>query len=182
MILSNKVVVEKITKIALPTRIEHLSEIIQTKFSEKFYWKPNAHEPVNNCEDAIRVRGIKPHQELKSIMLKLRGGFLLFHLRGNERIDPKKVNKIHRDIFGNKTKIRLATDKELSTFNSIKGTVNPLLISLWNLHHVISPTVFQESFVWTNDGELNGYVKFSPKLLLEAQNNSVLDFIQFRDE
>lgn len=162
-------------ELVLPKRMQHL-HATNTRFLENFVWHPKAHRSVNNCRDAIRVRGIALHQELKSILLKLRSGYFLFHLRGSEEIEEKKVNQIHRKLIGNKTKIRLASNEELASFNAIKGTVNPLLADLWNLHHIISPTIFQGEFVWTNDGELDGYVKFNPYLLLETPHHSVEEF------
>ncbi len=164
-------------KLNLPLRIQHLRGVIEQKYFFCFLWKPQAHAPVNNCPDAIKVRGIKPNQELKSIILKLRSGLFVFHLRRNEEICEKKVNAIHKKYVGNKTKIRLARKEELSAFKVEKGTVNPLLVELWPLNHVVSPSLLEEKVVYTNDGELDGYVRFDPRLILESKNHIVDHFI-----
>lgn len=163
--------------LSLPNRLEHLKLLIGNNKEYKFSWTPKAHYEVNNCLDASKARKIKLHQEMKSIFLKLRSGFYLFHLRGDESISEKKINKLHRKYSGNKTKIRFASNTELSTFNVEKGKVNPLLEELWTLPHFISPTLLLENHVFTNDGTLDGYINFNPSLILETNKCIVDEFI-----
>ncbi|MCP4440344.1 MAG: hypothetical protein GY810_15470 [Aureispira sp.] len=77
----------KLKSIQLPKRMEHLVSILKFKNEYDFHWEPVAHHDVDNCLDASVARKIELHQEMKSILFKLRSGLFLCHLRGNEIIN-----------------------------------------------------------------------------------------------
>lgn len=163
----------------LPRRFRHISRILNNVHYE-FCHFPNSHLKVVSCQEAVLARNINLNEELKSIIVNIKGEFFVIHLRGSQRIDSKKILKIFNIPFKKKKSFRFATLNELKYgFNVEPGLICPFTRKIWNCKHIISNELIKKNdFVYTNNGTFFGYVKFKPTILLKTKNNKCLDITE----
>ena len=132
------------------------------------YWDEcaSSHFKVDNCVDALRARGIKKDEELKSLVLSIgrRGAenrFYVFHLLSDEELDNRAIERHFKSIRNEKiNKIRMAEPEELQKeFSAMQGTITPVNRKIWNAYTFISPRLLPGRIVSTNDGT----VTFAPQ-------------------
>lgn len=163
----------------LPRKFRHISTIL-LKPEYGFEYYPNSHKKVVSCKEASKERGIGLEEELKSILVKIKGDFYLIHLRGSQRIDSKKILRIFNIPFYKKNSFRFATIEELKTiFNSAPGLVCPFVQKFWSIKHLISKELIDNNhYLFTNDDTFFGHVKFKALLLTKTKNNKIINFIE----
>lgn len=123
----------------------------------------HAGHDVVTCSEAAAARGISLERELKTLILETSIGLVAAHLRGNRRVDLRKVKRSLRV-----KQARLAPPSELDRLGLSPGTVCAVLDPVWGLRHLISPDVLASGAVATNDGTRTGYFFFDPMLILSA--------------
>jgi len=148
------------------------------------YWDEcaSSHFKVDNCVDALRARGIKKDEEIKSLVLSIgrRGEenkFYVFHLLSGEELDNRAIEQHFKSIRKEKiNKIRMAEPEELQKeFSAIKGTITPVNRKIWNAYTFISPRLLSGRIVSTNDGTVNGWIQFNSNVLLDSPQNNFKD-------
>lgn len=148
------------------------------------YWDEcaSSHFKVDNCVDALRARGIKKDEELKSLVLSIgrRGAenrFYVFHLLSDEELDNRAIERHFKSIRNEKiNKIRMAEPEELQKeFSAMQGTITPINRKIWNAYTFISPRLLLGRIVSTNDGTLNGWIQFNSNVLLSSPKNNFKD-------
>lgn len=127
--------------------------------------------PVVTCEDAASARNIPLAQELKTLLLQTRHGFVAAHLPGDGVLSLRKV-KARLET----PEAYLADPEDLLALGLSPGTVSAVLDPVWSLPHLISRRLFTMSTVMTNNGTRTGYFEFSPAVLTEAADVIVDDF------
>jgi prolyl-tRNA editing enzyme YbaK/EbsC (Cys-tRNA(Pro) deacylase) len=142
-------------------------EIVLQGFIFKKYKTKNN---VFSCEDAAKERKIEQKHELKSLVVKTNDSSLyVLHLSGIKYADFKNIAQ----KLGVKY-VFLAPERDLKNLKVIKGTVCPFLESIWNLPQLISNEILYMDEVYTNCGELNGYIKFNPQYLTMNEKNNII--------
>ena len=142
---------------------------------------------VTSCEDAAVSKGISLGEELKSLVLITNKGLRVLHLPGDKMVNARAVKitlsvkevivpvKIDSDLKKLDVK-RLDPENKLASLNIIYGTVCPFLDQIWSLPHLISQELLEINKVSTNNGQLNQYIYFNPKILTNHPNHIVGDF------
>lgn len=113
------------------------------------------HEPVFTCEQACRVRGNKPCEGSKNLLLRsAEGEFILAVLPGDMAIDFRRLEK----FIGTK-KLRFAIDEEIiSEVGCEKGCVPPFGHA--KPHRTfVDPRLFESEHIYFNPGNHSKTVK-----------------------
>lgn len=105
--------------------------------------------PAVSIDDAAQLRGIRPSQMIKSILLRdMDDQYALACVPGNQSVDPKKV----RHFLGWKRMTCVnGSDVERITGYQI-GTVNPLLLRR-NMPIIFDPNTRNEPIVTISSGD-----------------------------
>lgn len=127
--------------------------------------------PVVSCQEAATAKGIPLTNELKSTVLQTSMGIVCIHTTGNARISLRAV----KEALAVK-EAYLASYEELNSLGLSPGTVSAVLEPVWSLPHLISRRLLNQKYVSTNNGTLQGYFKFDPKILLSTSINKIGDF------
>ncbi len=126
--------------------------------------------PVVSCQEAASAKDIPLSNELKSTVLQTSMGIVCIHTSGNVRISLRAV----KEALAVK-EAYLASYEELNSLGLSPGTVSAVLEPVWSLPHLISRRLLSHKYVSTNNGTLQGYFKFDPKILLSSPNNKIAD-------
>jgi len=118
---------------------------------------------VVTCDEAVRAKGISLSEELKTLVLNTSKGLISVSIRGNDRLSLRKIKNDY-----NVPQAYITDLNELKKLGLVPGTVTPANKELWFLPMFVDIKVFENVTVSTNNGTLNGYVNFDPKLLEEA--------------
>jgi len=150
-------------------------DYIFDKLKYHYYYEhfPNAYSfDIITCEEAAIARGVKLEQELKHILVRASGKIYMIHTPGNKRIAFNKVkSKLH---------IKAYVDFiDLNDLNLFKGAVCPFISSNWNYFHLFDKSIFNNFWMTTNDGTLNGYFKFEVEMLKETPRHMIEDFTEY---
>jgi prolyl-tRNA editing enzyme YbaK/EbsC (Cys-tRNA(Pro) deacylase) len=121
------------------------------------------HQEVISCVDAARARGIDLAIELKTLLLRVRRRIVAVHLRGDRRLDNRRL----RRLFG--VRISFVPTEELVRHGLRPGTINP-----WNVPfchaHVISASVLVLPQMATNNSLRDEGVLFDTSELRKLRN------------
>jgi len=131
----------------------------------------NLNKNVVSCEEAAAAKKIPLSNELKTIIVETSQGTILVHVCGNQSVSNRKV-KNRLDV----KQAVMASRKKMDELGVVPGTVSPVFEPLWSMKHLIDLRVMQNEYVSTNNGTLNNYITFSPKVLLQADSVIVGDF------
>jgi prolyl-tRNA editing enzyme YbaK/EbsC (Cys-tRNA(Pro) deacylase) len=141
---------------------------IAKKNSFIFEHYPSAYRlPVITCIEASFARGVALSQELKHIVINSSFDEHVVHVLGDKRVSLRKVEKIL-----NVQNLKLSNLKP----SMHRGKISPFIDPFWSMLNLIDANVLQKKWLTTNDGTLRGYIKFSPKLLLQMPNIEIGDF------
>jgi len=130
-------------------------------------------KPVVSCKEAAIAKGIPLKNELKTLILKTRLGFVALQLPGNAKASLRKVKNAL-----NINQASLASPKELQLFGLEPGTVSAVQNPTWSMFHLVDETLLSLKYISTNSGSKRGYYIFKPSVLLNADNVLFGDFIQ----
>ncbi|MCK5346541.1 MAG: hypothetical protein KAR20_24195, partial [Candidatus Heimdallarchaeota archaeon] len=128
-------------------------------------------QPVITCEEAAVERGVPLEHELKTLIIQTSTERVAVHLCGDSSLSLRKVKN-----FLESSESYLVDPETLFELGMSAGTVSALLDPVWSMPHLISSRVLRLDYVTTNNGTRTGYFKFSPNLLLTAQNIQEGDF------
>ncbi|HPQ67978.1 MAG TPA: nucleotide-binding protein [bacterium] len=128
-------------------------------------------EPVVSCEEAAAAKNIPLENELKTLILKTQIGTIALHLPGNKEASLRSIKNVLevKDVS-------LASLEDLKSLGLSPGTVCAVKDPVWSMRHMISKQLLRKKFVSTNNGTLQGYYRFDPKILLEANDFILGDF------
>lgn len=127
--------------------------------------------PVVSCEDAATEKCIPLENELKTLMMSSSKGIIAVHLRGNKKANLRSLkNALECD------EVFLLEGKKLQEIGLSPGTVSAVLEPVWSYPHFISRSLLTLELVSTNNGTLQGYFQFSPKILLNAKTVTLGNF------
>jgi prolyl-tRNA editing enzyme YbaK/EbsC (Cys-tRNA(Pro) deacylase) len=128
-------------------------------------------QDVITCAEAAASKKIPIENELKTLVLKTSDGLRALHIRGDKQASFRKVKK-HLDV----QQASMASAEDLDLLGLLPGTVCPILEPVWNLRHLIDAKVLELEFVSTNNGTRSHYFRFSPQILLAADEVGIGDF------
>ena len=128
-------------------------------------------DDVITCYEAAHAKRIPVSNELKSLILKTSKGLRAVHVRGDHHVSLKRVK-----AFLGCEEAYMLSPSQLEELGLNLGTVCPFLKPTWDLPHLVSRSVLSLEFVSTNSGVRNGYIRFSPRLLMHASDVQVGDF------
>jgi len=131
----------------------------------------NLDRPVVSCESAAMAKGVALEHELKSLLLACDHGFVLAHVRGDQRLSLRAVKSTLA-----LEQARLAAPSALESLGLSPGTIHPFHPNLWRLTQLITRQVLMLPWVTTNAGELTRYVRFDPVILLRARQFVIGDY------
>ena len=132
----------------------------------------NLDYPVISCDDAAKARGIPLANELKSLVLDTSKGHYVVHLPADGKVDLRRIkNFLDVDEAFILDPELLVTDYDLS-----RGRICAVLDPIWSLPHLVSKRLLTLKEVYTNNKTRIGYFKFSPKVLMQAENTALGDF------
>lgn len=126
---------------------------------------------VVSCEEAAEAKGIPLNKELKTLVLATENGLISISLPANYSVSYWKIM-----IEENLSQVSLATKNDLDSLSLLPGTVTPLIEPLWSMRQLLDKKLFNMNIMSTNNGTLNGYVEFNPKIILDAPNVHIGDF------
>ncbi|MCL2586614.1 MAG: YbaK/EbsC family protein [Firmicutes bacterium] len=124
---------------------------------------------VLSCEDASFTRGYALGNEMKTSLLDTSSaGAIMVHIPGNKLLNLREVKYALKHEFGGGKQLACRASEETSKkLHCEYGTLNPFSEFLSSLPQFVSEDLFwvDHSFVGTNAGTLNRYVKFDPAIL-----------------
>lgn len=126
---------------------------------------------VVTCEQAAEAKGIPLENELKSLILQTSKGLFAAHVRGNRDVSLKAVKRVLEA-----DEAYMAGPEIMESLGLTPGTVSAVLDPVWSLPQLISREVLQLGYVSTNIGRKDAYVRFNPKVLIEADKVQIGDF------
>ncbi|HUP60251.1 MAG TPA: TIR domain-containing protein [Thermoanaerobaculia bacterium] len=127
--------------------------------------------PVVSCEEAAAAKGIPLDNELKTLILTTKRGYVALHILGNGEASLRAVKNAM-----DAREASLAPLAALSALGLQPGTVCAVKDPVWSLPHLITRRVFSKDMVSTNNGTHRGFYRFHPSVLLEADSVMVGDF------
>ncbi len=105
--------------------------------------------PALSIEDAARLRGIRPSQMIKSILLRdMDDQYALACIPGNYNVDPKKV----RQCLGWKRMTCVSSEQVEKITGYQTGTVTPLLLKR-NMPVIFDPSTRYETQITISSGD-----------------------------
>ncbi len=130
------------------------------------------HEPVYTSEQAAEVRGVELKTGLKALVLKTReGNFIIGLVKGDEKIDQKKLAKIVKT-----KRLRLASPREVLMITECEiGSVHPF----GNLHGLptyLDSSVLENNIVNFNAGLHTISIQMKIKDLIKVVNPIIKEF------
>ena len=128
----------------------------------------NLEYEVFTCKQAAYIKKIPLKNELKTMILSTTKGYVAVHLRGDKKVNLRKVKNTLKSKEASLCSLRELDDMGLSV-----GTVNPLHEPVWSMYHLISEDILNMKYVSTNNGTRRGYCIFSPKALLITKKHSL---------
>lgn len=129
------------------------------------------HAPTPTSEIAANIRGTKPEEGAKALVLRSEGTFLMCVLPGNKKIDLNKV----RIILGKK-RISLATPEEVKKVTGCEiGSVHPFG-NLCGLSLYVDRSLLKEEYIAFNAGLLTRSIRMKGEDYLKLGGATIEDF------
>jgi prolyl-tRNA editing enzyme YbaK/EbsC (Cys-tRNA(Pro) deacylase) len=128
--------------------------------------------PVISCEEAAKARGIPLVNELKSIVLETSKGRYVVHLPADGQVDLRRV----KNFLDVKEAYILDPELLVTDYDLSPGRICAILEPIWSLPHLVSKRVLTLKEIYTNNKTRIGYFKFSPNILMHAENADLGDF------
>ena len=132
-----------------------------------------SHIPAETSEEVAKIRGTDPNIGAKAIIVRSKGQYYMFVLRGTDKIDSKKIK--------NQTSVKKFSFINVEELNEIfhleRGAVPPFA----NLIPQIKEVYFEESlcneeYFAFNIGTKTDSIKIKSKYVLELVNPKIIDF------
>lgn len=128
--------------------------------------------PVISCEDAAKARGIQLVNELKSLLLETSKGRYVVHLPADGQVDLRRV----KNFLNVKEAYILDPELLVADYDLSRGRICAVLEPIWSLPHLVSKRLLSLKEIYTNNKTRIGYFKFSPNILMQAENSNLGDF------
>jgi len=122
------------------------------------------HKEVTTCSEAAVGRGISLEDELKTLIVKGKGRDVAVHLRGDMKVNPRRLKEILNVSEFEPLDVSALADKYFAE----TGTVCPFTKRVWQLEHIVDSHVEKKEVMYTNNGSKTGFVRFSPRVLQRA--------------
>lgn len=153
--------------------VEKHYETIKQKFNDESI-ETFEHDKIHSAEEAAEMRGISLSQNVKSIVLRLKGGeedYAVFALQGGKKIDFEKVETYLGvdDCF-------LADPGDVKEVTGCKvGTVPPFG-SVLGLKTYLDESVVEEEEIYFSAGTHHRSIKTDPDTFLRVEDPLTFSF------
>lgn len=136
-------------------------------------FKLYSHEPAETSEEVAKIRGTDPKIGAKAIIVRSKGKFYQFILRGTDKIDSKKI-KANTGI----KKFSFISEVELNqNFNLERGAVPPFGKIIPNIEEAfIETSLAEEQFLAFNIGTKTDSIKIKTEDLLNLVKPVIVEF------
>jgi len=132
------------------------------------------HIPAETSEEVAKIRGTDPHIGAKAIIVRSKGKYYQFVLRGTDKIDNKKI-KVNTPI----KKFSFISEQELNEhFNLERGAVPPFGKFIKNIEEVFfDQSLAKEEFLAFNIGTKTDSIKIKSEYILNIVKPKVIDLV-----
>ena len=142
--------------------MEVLDNIIKFLDNHKVNYELTHHEATLTSEDSARVRGEDLSTGAKAIVYKVQDEFCLFVLAADQRLDPKKIKVLFKEMGKRAKKGRFATREELlEQTGLVPGSVPPYGRPILPYDLYIDESLLENEFISYNAGSLTDSIKMS---------------------
>jgi len=131
------------------------------------------HEPTPTSADAARVRGTKPEEGAKAMVLRSKGTFLMCVLPGDEKIDLNKM----RIIINNKS-LSFATPEQVKEITDCDIGSVPPFGNLFDIPIYVDKYLLRNEHIAFNAGLVTRSITMNKEDYLNIIHAHIEDFIQ----
>ena len=133
-------------------------QIIELLESNKVKYELEEHEPVTTLEDTLRVTDHKPEHAAKALLLKVGDKFILCVVRGDNKLDYKKVKQIFKS-----RKARFARPEEVKKITGVEiGAVYPFG-NIMGIDWLVDDSFKDNKLITFSPGKHDSHIKMSWK-------------------